>query len=27
VLRGLVFGRRAGDHAVSYVTDSKKLEV
>ncbi|MGF6951055.1 tricarballylate dehydrogenase [Neobacillus sp. B4I6] len=27
VLRGLVFGRRAGGHAVAYVTDSKKLEV
>ncbi|ETI68817.1 FAD-binding protein [Neobacillus vireti] len=27
VLRGLVFGRRAGTHAVSYVTDSAKLEV
>ncbi|WML39149.1 FAD-dependent oxidoreductase [Neobacillus sp. OS1-2] len=27
VLRGLVFGRRAGAHAVSYVTDSAKLEV
>ncbi|MFJ7729222.1 FAD-binding protein [Neobacillus sp. NPDC097160] len=27
VLRGLVFGRRAGEHAVSYVTDAKKLEV
>ncbi|MBV7503667.1 FAD-binding protein [Bacillus sp. sid0103] len=27
VLRGLVFGRRAGDHAVAFVTDSKKLKV
>lgn len=27
VLRGLVFGRRAGEHAVSYVTNSKTLEV
>ncbi|MEH7377495.1 FAD-binding protein [Neobacillus drentensis] len=27
VLRGLAFGRRAGGHAVAYVTDSKKLEV
>ncbi|WP_223588392.1 FAD-binding protein [Neobacillus bataviensis] len=27
VLRGIVFGRRAGEHAVSYVADSKKLEV
>ena len=27
VLRGLVFGRRAGEHAVTYVTNSKVLEV
>jgi tricarballylate dehydrogenase len=27
VLRGLVFGRRAGEHAVSYVGKSKKLGV
>jgi tricarballylate dehydrogenase len=27
VLRGLVFGRRAGEHAVSYVSSSNKLEV
>ena len=27
VLRGLVFGRRAGEHAVSYVTNSEKMGV
>jgi tricarballylate dehydrogenase len=27
VLRGLVFGRRAGEHAVSYLRNTKKLEV
>ena len=27
VLRGLVFGRRAGEHAVSYVSDAEKLGV
>ena len=27
VLRGLVFGRRAGEHAVTYVTNSQELEV
>ncbi len=27
VLRGLVFGRRSGEHAVSYLSNSKKLEV
>ena len=27
VLRGLVFGKRAGEHAASYVSDLKKLGV